>query len=200
MSMVAVVTGLVITALLQATVLLGVDDVIVLATIAPTRIVGVTVGVELEAYHVVHPGRGVLVALKVEGIALLCMAAAVILAVAVRAATTIVVVVEVSCLEVMVSCSLMPSQSHSPRSRGRLYSSYSCSRSPMCWGRSVSWTPSRRTQMQGLLFSSFNILCVTGWVKTRVRMVSETQLNIEGIVQLETLASEHNTGLGNSRK
>ena len=41
---------------------------------------------------------------------------------------------------------------------------------------------------------------VTGQVKTRVHRVSETQLNVKGIVQLETLASEHNTGFGNCRK
>ena len=94
--------GLVIAAL-QATVLLGVDDVIVLAATAPARVVGVTVGVELEAYHVVRPDGGVLVALKEEGVALLRMAAAVVLvvAVAVGAATTIVAVVEVSHLEVV---------------------------------------------------------------------------------------------------
>lgn len=86
--------GLVIAAL-QATVLLGVDDVIVLAATAPARVVGVTVGVELEAYHVVRPDGGVLVALKEEGVALLRMVAAVVLAVAVGA------VVEVSHLEVV---------------------------------------------------------------------------------------------------
>ena len=37
---------------------------------------------------------------------------------------------------------------------------------------------------------------VMGQAKIRICMVSEAQLNIEGIAQLETLASDRNTGSG----